>query len=149
MGWTVPLRSHIFGCTLAWGNFVSMLSLKQPPLIFPLHQSIIPPSSPPVSSQPTLSYIRLPKLLFSSGTHCCVWKLREQRVGYLSPYIANGHPRNASSLWVWAAANHVASQCHWGTETEKRRSTLLSFFASPRNKRVHFVPILAVQVEVF
>lgn len=118
-----------------------MLSLKQPPFIFPLQQSIIPPSSPPVSSPPVFSYIRLPKLLFSSGTHCCVWKLREQRVGHLSPYIASGHPRNASSLWVWAAANHVASQCHRGAETEKKWSTLMSFvcfFCLPKKQETVF-----------
>lgn len=58
----------------------------------------------------------------------CTETKGDQRVGHLNPHIANGHPRNASSLWVWATANHVASQCHRGSETEERQSTLLSFF---------------------
>lgn len=118
------------------------------PLFFCFSPSVHNPSlQPSLFFTTNPSYIRLPKLLFSSGTHCCVRKLWEQRVGHLSPYTANGHPRNASSLWVWAAANHVASQCHRGAETTKRRSTFSSFIF-PKNKRLHFVPIMTVHVEV-
>lgn len=103
------------------------------------HNPSLQPSLFP--SQPTPPhYIRPPKLLFSSRTRrcccCCVRKLKgDQRVGHLNPHIANGHPRNASSVWVWATANHVASQCHRGAETEERQSTSLSFFFFPPSRR--------------
>lgn len=136
---TVALSWQTLAIHQLWASQCTQLCFNaQPETTSPRFSS---PSVHNPSLQPSLyfttspGYIRLPKLLFSSGTRCCVRKLREQRVGHLSPYIASGHPRNASSLWVWAAANHVASQCHRGTETEKRWSTLFHFYFPPRRTK--------------
>lgn len=93
------------------------------PSLFP-SQPTHPPSYPPLhKTAETVVFKKDSPLLL-----LCAETKGDQRVGHLNPHIASGHPRNASSLWVWATASHVASQCHRGAETEERQSTLLSFF---------------------
>lgn len=72
------------------------------------------------------SYIRLPKLVFQLDSLLCAQTVGVEGWASAAPYSADGHPRNASSPWVWAAANHVASQCHWGAETTETEHFLCS-----------------------
>lgn len=128
-----PWESQLLYSTLFQSSVWNLPSSFFSPLFLLLHHSIIPSSSLPLSLQPnpvTSDHWNC----FPAGSHFCVRKLWEQRDGHPGPYTADGHPRNASSPWVWATANHVASQCHRGTET-KKDGALFEFLFPPSKKQ--------------